>query len=220
MSARFSPKLVIFDCDGVLVDSERLAASVFVGALADFGLRLGVDEAIGIFAGLTAAEDVTIAEGMLGRKLPDDFWPTMQARTYEVFEDELQPVTGARALVKAFVEKDIRVCVASSGAREKMKLTLGVTGLASLFGPDIFSAEEVGVGKPAPDLFLYAARRMGFPPDQCLVIEDSLPGIEAALAARMPVILLDTDGRFPESVKDVVKVANLSQVHELTGFSG
>lgn len=217
MTSLQTPKLVIFDCDGVLVDSEELANRVLVGRLASHGLNLSLSEAIRFFSGLTPEDTVAKAEGLLGRPLPKNFWQETQSKTFSAFKSDLEPMVGAAELVMALKQARIKVCVASSGARKKLELTLGLTDLDELFGQYAFSAEDVARGKPAPDLFLYAAGQMCLEPAECLVIEDSRPGIEAAQAAGMRPILFDPDGRHGIYVKGVTRVIALDQVHNTIG---
>ena len=209
------PKLIIFDCDGVLVDSEKLANQELVMALARHGLDISFEEAVQSFAGFAPEDTVAKAETMLGRALPQDFWSKTQERTFAAFERDLQPIKGAADLVWALKENDIRVCVASSGTHEKMNLTLKLTGLDGLFRPNVFSAADVGRGKPAPDLFLFAARQMETAPSDCLVIEDSRPGIEAARTAGMDVIFLDSNERKDTEFQGVTRITALDHVQDL-----
>jgi HAD superfamily hydrolase (TIGR01509 family) len=178
--------LVIFDCDGVLVDSETLANKSFSQALKPHGLDWTVEETMRRLMGRSLKSCVEIVEAELGRKLPDDFVEKMQAVTYQNFRDApLQPVPGVKEAVLALQEAGLASCVASSGSPEKMKFTLGLTGLWDLFEGRIFSAMQVPRGKPFPDLFLHAAIAMNEQPFETVVVEDSVPGIQAARSAGM-----------------------------------
>ena len=178
--------LVIFDCDGVLVDSEPLANASFSRALNEQGLAWDVPETMRRLMGRSLASCVEICEAELGRKLPDDFLEKMQARTYQSFRDApLRPVPGVKEAVLEVQKSGRDTCVASSGAPEKMRFTLGLTGLWELFDGRIFSSSQVPRGKPFPDLFLHAAIAMNVQPFDCVVVEDSVPGIQAARAAGM-----------------------------------
>ncbi len=178
--------LAIFDCDGVLVDSEPIANASFSRALKPHGLDWSVEETMRRLMGRSLKSAVEICEAEIGRKLPDDFLEAMQAITYRNFRDApLMPVAGVKEAVLALHKAGIATCVASSGALEKMRFTLGLTGLWDLFGGRIFSASQVLRGKPFPDLFLLAASAMNTQPSECVVVEDSVPGIEAARAAGM-----------------------------------
>ncbi len=181
--------LVIFDCDGVLVDSEPLANASFSASLQAQGLAWDVAETMRRLMGRSLKSCVEIVEAELGRRLPDDFHETMQARTYQSFRDApLQAVAGVKQAVQALQAAGLETCVASSGAPEKMKFTLGLTGLWDLFGGRIFSSSQVPRGKPFPDLFLHAAIAMNVQPFDCVVVEDSVPGVQAACSAGMRVL--------------------------------
>jgi HAD superfamily hydrolase (TIGR01509 family) len=178
--------LVIFDCDGVLVDSEPLACASFSRALKAQGLDWSVEETMRRLMGLSLKTGVEICESELGRKLPDDFVETMQAITYQSFRDApLQPVAGVKDAITALQKAGLDTCVASSGSPEKMRFTLGLTGLWDLFEGRIYSASQVPRGKPFPDLFLHAALDMNVQPFDCVVVEDSVPGVQAARSAGM-----------------------------------
>ena len=178
--------LVIFDCDGVLVDSEPLACASFSRALKAQGLDWSVEETMRRLMGLSLKTSLEICEAELGRKLPGDFLEKMQAVTYQTFRDApLRAVAGVEDAVTALQAAGLDTCVASSGAPEKIRFTLGLTGLWDLFDGRIFSAAQVPRGKPFPDLFLHAAISMNVQPFDCVVVEDSLPGVQAARAAGM-----------------------------------
>ena len=183
------PELVIFDCDGVLVDSESIADRCFVDALAEIGLRRTPAELARAFRGRRLDDCLDKAEAWLGRPLPEGFAEQLQARTYAAFRSELEPISGvAEALAVIVCDRGLDVCVASSGEPSKIAVSLATTGLVKYFGDRVFSAREVPRGKPAPDLFLDAAARCGALPERSVVIEDSLPGVEAGLAAGMEVL--------------------------------
>ena len=175
-------ELVIFDCDGVLVDSERLAVEVDVQVLGDLGWPLTETEVIERFVGRSEKHMLTEIEKHLGRALPAHWQREYQQLYRDVFATRLVAVDG---ILKALDQIDVQTCVASSGDHERMRQTLGLTGLYERFAGRIFSATEVAKGKPAPDLFLYAADRMGVPAAACVVVEDSRWGVQAARAANM-----------------------------------
>ncbi len=178
--------LVIFDCDGVLVDSERIANTCFARALQREGLNWSVDETMRRLMGRSMKSCVEIIEGELGRALPEDFVDRLQADTLQAFHDApLRAVPGVIAAIDAIEAAGAVTCVASSGGLDKMRVTLGITRLWQRFEGRIFSSTEVARGKPFPDLFLHAALRMDQQPFACTVVEDSLPGIQAARAAGM-----------------------------------
>ncbi len=187
-------ELVIFDCDGVLVDSEPIANRVLYEALIALGLEVDAAETERATRGLSMASVLTWAGARLGRALPDDFVERVQARTFAAFRAGLEPVPGVAAALERI---PIPICVASSGEAEKIRLSLGLTGLLPRFEGRVFSATEVARGKPYPDLFLHAARVMGAAPAVCAVVEDSLPGVEAGRAATMTVLAY-ADGRDAE----------------------
>ena len=174
--------LVIFDCDGVLVDTERIAVRVDVRVLAALGWPMTEADVVERFMGRSDASMVSEIEAYLGRPLPANWEEPFQAWYRQAFEAELTPVAG---IVEALDGITTATCVASSGTHERIRYTLGLTGLYPRFAGRIFSVEDVAHGKPAPDLFLHAASRMGVPPEDCAVIEDSRYGVEAARAAGM-----------------------------------
>ena len=175
-------ELVIFDCDGVLVDSERIAIRIDVIAIANLGLEVTEAEVVERFVGRTEESMRQELEAQLGRPLPPDWDADFGSLYREALEAELQPVDG---IVEALDAIALPTCVASSGSHEKMRFTLAKTGLWDRFEGRIFSASEVELGKPAPDLFLHTAERMGADPGACAVVEDSRYGVEAARAAGM-----------------------------------
>jgi len=178
-------ELVIFDCDGVLIDSERLAVKVDVLALRELGWHLTEAEVIARFMGRSDREARTAIEEHLGRKLPVGWKEQVEQSYREAFASDLVPVAG---VLEALDRIALPTCVASSATHEHLRYTLGLTGLYERFAGRIFSADDVAVGKPAPDLFLYAAERMAADPAGCVVVEDSRPGVEAARAAGMRVL--------------------------------
>ena len=175
-------ELVIFDCDGVLVDSERLAVRIDVRVLGELGWILTEQEVVERFMGRTHEYMVSEIEAFLGRPLAPDWEDPFHQLYRDAFAAELQPVEG---VVEALDRITLPTCVASSGTHEKIRFTLGLTNLYDRFAGRIFSASEVARGKPAPDLFLHAAKRMGVDPAACAVVEDSRYGVEAARAAGM-----------------------------------
>jgi HAD superfamily hydrolase (TIGR01509 family) len=177
--------LLIFDCDGVLVDSEVIANAVLAELITSLGHPTTVDDSIQTYTGRSLKDVLAIAETLLGRPIPQDTADDYRRRLFDRFRRELAPVEGVQAAIAALPH---RRCVASSSAPERLSLALEVAGLAPLFGNSVYSAVQVPRGKPAPDLFLHAARAMGEPPADCIVIEDSPLGVEAAIAGGMRVI--------------------------------
>lgn len=174
--------LAIFDCDGVLVDSERLAVRTEAEILAELGWPLSEDDIIATFVGHSASHMQRKVEQRLGRTV--DWELVFEARYREVFERELVGVPGVTELLAAI---DIRTCVASNGTHSAIRFKLQHTGLLSNFEGRIFSAEDVTISKPAPDLFLHAAQVMGVDPQRCAVVEDSVAGVHAGVSAGMVV---------------------------------
>lgn len=181
------PDLVIFDNDGVLVDSERLANGILADLLTEAGLPYTLEQAVHEFMGGTMARVRASAEPRLGRPLPADFEDRYHARLFEGFA-RLQPVPGVPEVLDALDRAGTPYCVASSGTRERIQNALTSVGLYERFEGRVFSAQDVEHGKPAPDLFLHAAGSTGIDPDRCVVVEDSPLGVEAAGAAGMYVI--------------------------------
>ncbi|MHA6688484.1 HAD family hydrolase [Mesorhizobium sp. A556] len=177
---------MIFDCDGVLVDSELLAAQVTSQTLDTIGLTMSVEETIASLVGLDATASRRKLEEIHAVSLPTDFEDRLAERLGEAFNTQLQPIAGIVELLRGL---DQPYCVASNSGHERLRCTFAATGLARLVEGRVFSADDVARGKPAPDLFLHAARAMGgIPPERCLVIEDSVTGVTAARAAGMHVI--------------------------------
>lgn len=180
--------LVIFDCDGVLVDSEPIAARVLAEALTHIGLSYDpvfVDQR---FRGKSLADVIRSIEAELTHPLPPKFLTSLNEATFAAFDRELTPVEGVAAALERIVSAGAEVCVASSGSHEKIRHSLRLTKLLPFFGERLFSASEVKRGKPAPDLFEHAARSMGRPIEESWVVEDSLPGIEGGVSAGARVL--------------------------------
>ncbi len=177
--------MVIFDCDGVLVDSERLTHQVVVDMLAEHGVDLPFEEAVDRFIGMSMANGLVQLKALLGGELPADFLPEMGRRTRAAFRAGLTTVPGVEAVLDGLPRP---FCVASNGNHAKVNFTLGHTGLLPRFAGRIFTADDVAHPKPAPDLFLLAARTLGVPPARTTVVEDTPTGVAAARAAGMRVI--------------------------------
>jgi HAD superfamily hydrolase (TIGR01509 family) len=179
--------LVIFDCDGVLIDSELLSIRADRECLAECGIELSAEDILERYTGISFAGMVADIEARHG-PLPADFAERHRRQLWPLFERELQAVPGVTAILDSLDSFDCKTCIASSGRPERLKHALSLVGLYDRFHPHIFSAVEVAHGKPAPDLFLHAAARMGAMPARCVVVEDSVPGVVAAAAAGMKVI--------------------------------
>ncbi|MET9701065.1 HAD family hydrolase [Streptomyces sp. NPDC006529] len=180
--------LVIFDNDGVLVDSEPLSNTILSGYLTELGHPTSYEESLRDYMGAAVHRVHDTVLERTGERLPDDFDDTLHARVFAAFERDLQPVPGATAVLEELTARGIPYCLASSGSHERIRVGHRTTGLDEWFEEEwIFSSEDVGKGKPAPDLFLHAAERMGADPARCVVIEDSPLGVRAARAAGMDV---------------------------------
>ena len=177
-------ELVIFDCDGVLVDSEMLSAGVLMGMMTEEGYPLTEEAFRADFLGRSFAAAALRARERFGRPLPEDFENRYRDRLFARLEAELQPMAGVAEVLQGL---RVLFCLATSSSPRRLALSLRASGLATYFEGRCFTASEVQKGKPAPDLFLHAAARMGVAPAQCLVIEDSELGVRAGLAAGMQV---------------------------------
>jgi HAD superfamily hydrolase (TIGR01509 family) len=180
--------LVIFDCDGVLVDSERLIQDVDLRMIGELGWSITTAEILEQHLGRSEDEVTANIERVTGRPVPDGFGEARRAAYAAAFREHLGEVPGVRRAVEALQSVGFDTCVASSGSHERMAMTLGLTGLRELFEGRIYSADEVARGKPAPDLFLLAATAMGHDVTDCVVIEDSPSGVLAARSAGMRCI--------------------------------
>lgn len=177
-------ELVIFDCDGVLVDSERITNQVFAQMLNELGIPVTLEYMFERFVGRSMAQCVEIISELLGHSPPEDFLENYRRRTHAALESSLTAVPGIEA---ALNELHISYCVASSGDHDKMRTTLGIVGLLPRFEGKLFSVTEVPRGKPFPDVFLYAAQNNNVAPASCIVVEDTPTGVTAGVAAGMTV---------------------------------
>lgn len=164
-------------------------------ALDDCGLTMTIAQVVETFVGRSMAYVVEKSEEILGSDLPDDFLSRLQEKTFAAFERSLKPVDGVHDILELLPEMPQKICIASSGSFEKMDLTLGLTGLKHFFGDRIFNSSQVKRGKPYPDLYLFAADQMNIDPARCLVVEDSLPGVQGAVAAGMEVLAYSVRGQ-------------------------
>jgi HAD superfamily hydrolase (TIGR01509 family) len=170
-------KCIIFDCDGVLVDSEPIANAVLVEMANDFGANIDLKYALTHFKGGSMQSCVDKISGLIKVPLPDNFIESYRKRSFEAFKNEVKPVEGVKNVLDLL---DIPFCVASSGPVEKIRFNLELTGLLPYFENKIFSCYTINKWKPNPAVFLWAADIMGFKPKDCLIIEDSLTGVKAA----------------------------------------
>ncbi|WP_406303579.1 HAD family hydrolase [Streptomyces sp. NBC_00885] len=180
--------LVIFDNDGVLVDSEPISNTILAGYLTELGHPTSYEDSLRDYMGAAVHRIHDIVMERTGQTLPADFDDTLHARVFAAFERELVAVDGVTDVLEKLVADSVPYCVASSGSHERIRVGHRRTGLDRWFEDGtVFSAQDVGRGKPAPDLFLHAAERMGVAPERCVVVEDSRLGVAAARAAGMDV---------------------------------
>jgi HAD superfamily hydrolase (TIGR01509 family) len=207
------PELVIFDCDGVLVDSDRISLRIQAEMITALGLKMSYEDCVRDFLGLGMPATLRILAERLGRQLPPGWEEDLNSAVREAFRSELQPVAG---VLDALDEIELPTCIASSGSQEKMRITLGLTGLWDRFVGRIYSGDEVPRGKPAPDLFLHAASSMAVEPCRCVVVEDSPFGVAGARAAGMSVLGYAPDGRGERLAREGAKT--FKSMAELPGL--
>ena len=188
------PEAIIFDCDGTLVDSEPIACALLAKCFGELGLAISSEESIERFSGRQLAPCIVELEQELGQPAPDGFVADFRHRMAQAFRRELHAFEGVPTVLQ---ELKGPYCVASNGPREKIDLSLEITDLHKYFSDRIFSSYEVGSWKPEPGLFLHAAEQLGVNPMDCLVVEDSCSGIDAALAAGMEVLAFTSHGNRP-----------------------
>ncbi|NLU70228.1 HAD family hydrolase [Streptomyces sp. HNM0574] len=180
--------LVIFDNDGVLVDSEPLSNRILADYLSELGHPTTYEDSVRDYMGAAVHRIHDTVLERSGRRLPEDFDEVFHGRVFEAFRRDLAPVEGVGDVLAKLEAERTAFCLASSGSHERIRVALRTTGLVRYFGEErIFSAQDVGRGKPAPDLFLHAAARLGVRPERCAVVEDSPLGVAAAVAAGMDV---------------------------------
>ena len=177
-------KCIIFDSDGVLVDSEAISAKIFQEMAVELGVDLDYETALDRFAGTSMKENKQFVESHITGALPADFEQEFRERTYKAYRTDLRAVPGIHELIEKL---QVPFCVASSGPVEKIRLNLGLVGLLDQFEGKIFSCYDIGSWKPEPEIYVHAAREMGFEPEECAVIEDSDSGVRAAVAGGFPV---------------------------------
>ncbi|MEU5499614.1 HAD family hydrolase [Streptomyces griseofuscus] len=180
--------LIIFDNDGVLVDSEPISNRHLAAYLTELGIETSYEDSLRDYMGSAMHRVHDLVLERTGQRLPADFDDVFHARVFAAFERELRPVPGAAEVLEKLAADGVPYCVASSGSHQRIRVGHRTTGLDRWFQEErIFSSQDVGKGKPAPDLFLYAAERMGVAPGRCAVVEDSPLGVQAAVAAGMDV---------------------------------
>jgi HAD superfamily hydrolase (TIGR01509 family) len=201
--------LVIFDCDGVLVDSEIVSFEAEADVLAEAGISVPLDDLVERFVGLSSASAFAILEGEYGIKLPPDFAERCRQRVLDAFDKKLRPIAGITTLLEGLAH---RRCVASSSEPARIRHSLTLADILHHFDPHIFSATQVTHGKPAPDLFLYAAAQMGAAAERCMVIEDSVPGVTGARAAGMTVLGFTGGGHCRNGHGERLRAAGAAEV--------
>lgn len=180
-------KCIIFDCDGVLVDSESISAKVFQEMAAELGFEMDFKTAVEQFAGASMNDNIQFVAENIEGAVPLDFEKEFRKRTYEAFKTEIKPIPGIHELLE---KVKVPICVASSGPVPKIRLNLTVTGLIDKFEGKIFSCYDIQSWKPEPQIYLHAANEMGFTPGECVIIEDSTSGIKAGVAGGFKVFAL------------------------------
>jgi HAD superfamily hydrolase (TIGR01509 family) len=214
-------ELVIFDCDGVLVDSEVISCRAHAETLTRHGYPITADQVLERFLGVSDREARMTIEAELGRSLPADFEAQMKQAALQRYAEELKTIPYVGEAVAAI---GLPVCVASSGTPEKIRHGLSCAGLYDLLAPNIFSATQVKRGKPAPDLFLFAAAQMAASPERCVVIEDSMPGIAGAKTAGMTVLGFHGGSHCRPGYADTLRAAGAAvtfdDMRELPGLIG
>jgi len=171
-------KCIIFDCDGVLVDSEAISAKVFLEMVSELGCDLDFQTVLKQITGTSMKENLKFFSECVGEGLPDNFEEEFRKRSFEAFKTDLKPIPSVHELIEKI---KLPIGVASSGPANKIKLNLTTTGLIDKFGEHIFSSYDIESWKPEPDIYLHAAKQLGFSPEECAVIEDSEPGVIAAI---------------------------------------
>jgi len=210
-------KCIIFDSDGVLVDSETLSARVFQEMAREVGLDLDFETAVEKFAGISMKENLQFIQENIQGSLPENFEREFRQRTYEVFKTDLKAVEGVHDLIKKL---QCPFCVASSGPAEKIRLNLELVNLLDYFEERIYSSYDIDRWKPDPGIFLHAAEEMGFTPEQCVVIEDSASGIRAAISGGFMVFALAREKRRSHFEQlGAVTFKNMKELEGLLGLS-
>lgn len=207
-------ELVIFDCDGVLVDSERIANQIFCAMLNELGMSVSLQDMFEHFVGLSMPQCMALVTKMYGKPPPDTFVSELQQRTAVALNKQIKPIPGVS---EALATLSVPYCVASSGNHAKIRLTLGATGLLQHFDGRIFSVVDVEKPKPAPDVFLFAAYKLGISPSRCVVVEDTPTGVRAGVAAGMYVLGFCTNT--PERrLRDAGAHEVFSEMRQLSGL--
>ena len=180
-------KCIIFDCDGVLVDSEAISAKIFQNMALELGFKIDFETILEQITGTSMKDNLSFFAKKIGKKLPVGFEKDFRKRSFEAYRTELNPIEGVHNLLNKIT---VPICTASSGPQEKIRLNLTSTNLIDKFGHNIFSCFDIGSWKPEPEIYLHAAKTMGFSPNECVVIEDSEPGVIAARSGGFDVYVL------------------------------
>lgn len=206
-------KCVIFDCDGVLVDSESISSQILVDMTNEMGANIDLDYALKNFKGISMQQCQDQIANLIGQEIPPDFIIKFRNRSFNSFKKNIKPVEG---ITEVLQNLELPFCVASSGPENKIRLNLELTALLPFFEDRIFSCYTVGKWKPDPAVFLLAANTMGFKPDECLVIEDSISGVQAAKAGGFDVYGFtahdydkELDGKATLTFNDMSNLLNL-----------
>lgn len=214
-----TPELVIFDCDGVLVDTEPISNRVMADAIGEAGLAISVEEVTEAFEGMRLADIAAEVEKRIGRTLPGGWVVAFEERRAAEFRKGVKAIPGVADALASIDAAGIQTCVASQASRQKMQLTLGLSGLIGHFEKsELFSSRTVERGKPFPDLFLLAARSMRCHPSSCVVVEDGVPGVRAGRLAGMDVFGFAPDGRGERLAREGAKT--LDSMAELPALLG
>ena len=203
-------KCIIFDCDGVLVDSEAISTSILIEMAKPLGLHIDSGFATRQFSGKSLQNCFNFIEEKIAKKLPDNFEKEFRNKTFAAFKKDIKPIPGIHELLNKIT---IPYCVASSGPMEKIQLNLTTTNLIDKFTNRMFSAYDIGKWKPDPGIFLHAANKMGFQPNECVVIEDSMAGVEAANAGGFDVYAFVNEGH--ENIFENTTAAVFYKMNEL-----
>jgi beta-phosphoglucomutase-like phosphatase (HAD superfamily) len=207
-----TPDLVIFDCDGVLVDSETISNELLAQAVTELGWPTTTADSHQRFRGRSMMSTMAIIEAEIGRPIAEDWAVATRTKIRDAVEATVTAIPGVQMVVETVAAADLPRCVGSSSGPDYLQRVLARTGLGVHFGADVFSAHMVENGKPAPDLFLFAASQMGHPPQAAVVIEDTVPGVEAGMAAGMRVIGFAGD---PHTDADALKRAGATVVRDM-----
>ena len=208
-----TPALVIFDCDGVLVDSEMIASRQLAAFLSELGRPTTAAECRATFTGMSIKSVGEHVRRDWDMALPLDFVEQLRLRDIDAFARELKPIPGVASMLDKLSSSQTAICVASSGTPEKIRHSLTITGLLNFFNGNLFSASQVTHGKPAPDLFELAAYEMGVQPGQAIVIEDAAPGVQGGVAAGMKVFGFTGGSHCTDQTPDQLREAGAAAVY-------